>query len=107
MIPEVPGTTLLGAKKDSLDLPTRAVRAFAKENMKFAPPLEDMPRQTARTRRASSSAKIPDRADPADEGQGRQRHFAVGSGAAGEAGLLKMDFLGLKTLTVVREAART
>jgi DNA polymerase III subunit alpha len=47
MVPELPGTTLEKAKRDSVDF-REACRSSecAKQIMKFAPPLEDMPRQT-------------------------------------------------------------
>ncbi len=106
MIPEVPGTTLLSAKKDSLDFANACKsEPFAKEIMKYAPPLEDMPRQTGTHAAGVVIGEkplielIPLTKDK--DGNVISQWEAV---PLEEAGLLKMDFLGLKTLTVVREA---
>ena len=106
MIPELPGTTLTSAKKDSVDF-AQACRSneFAREIMKFAPPLEDMPRQTGTHAAGVVIGErplielVPLTKDK--DGNVISQWEAV---PLEEAGLLKMDFLGLKTLTVVREA---
>ncbi len=106
MIPELPGTTLTSARKDSVDF-AEACRAneYAREIMKFAPPLEDMPRQTGLHAAGVVIGErplielVPLTKDK--EGNVISQWEAV---PLEEAGLLKMDFLGLKTLTVVREA---
>jgi DNA polymerase-3 subunit alpha len=106
MIPEIPGTTLLSAKKDSVDF-AQACRTneFAKQIMKFAPPLEDMPRQTGTH---AAGVVIGERPliemVPLTKDKEGNVIAQWESGPLEEAGLLKMDFLGLKTLTVVREA---
>ena len=106
MIPELPGTTLAKAKKDSVDF-AQACRTneFAKEIMKFAPPLEDMPRQTGTH---AAGVVIGERPlvemVPLTKDKEGNVIAQWESGPLEEAGLLKMDFLGLKTLTVVREA---
>ena len=106
MIPEVPGTTLEKAKKESVDF-REACHAndAARQIMQFAPPLEDMPRQTGTHAAGVVIGErplielIPLTKDK--EGNVISQWEAV---PLEEAGLLKMDFLGLKTLTVVREA---
>ncbi len=106
MIPELPGTTLAKAKKDSVDFAQACkTNEFAREIMKFAPPLEDMPRQTGTH---AAGVVIGERAlielVPLTKDKEGNVIAQWESGPLEEAGLLKMDFLGLKTLTVVREA---
>ncbi|MGD9782277.1 MAG: DNA polymerase III subunit alpha [Kiritimatiellia bacterium] len=106
MVPEIPGTTLESARRDSHDF-DEACRTVecAKQIMKFAPPLEDMPRQTGTHAAGVVIGEkplielVPLTKDK--EGNVISQWEAV---PLEEAGLLKMDFLGLKTLTVVREA---
>ena len=106
MVPEVPGTTLLSAKRDSVDF-AQACRGepFAREIMKYAPPLEDMPRQTGTHAAGVVIGEKPliDLVPLTKDKEGNVISQWE-SGPLEEAGLLKMDFLGLKTLTVVREA---
>ena len=106
MIPEVPGTTLEKARSESVDFREACETAdYAKRIMKFAPPLEDMPRQTGTHAAGVVIGEkplielIPLTRDK--EGNVISQWESV---PLEEAGLLKMDFLGLKTLTVVREA---
>ena len=106
MIPELPGTTLDKALKDSVDF-AQACRTneYAREIMKFAPPLEDMPRQTGTH---AAGVVIGEKAlielVPLTKDKEGNVIAQWEAGPLEEAGLLKMDFLGLKTLTVVREA---
>jgi DNA polymerase III subunit alpha len=106
MVPELPGTTLEKAKKDSVDF-REACRTSecARQIMKFAPPLEDMPRQTGTH---AAGVVIGERPlidlIPLTKDKDGNVISQWESGPLEEAGLLKMDFLGLKTLTVVREA---
>ena len=106
MIPEVPGTTLAKAKKDSVDFATACKTSeFAREIMKYAPLLEDMPRQTGTH---AAGVVIGEQAlrelIPLTKDKEGNVISQWEAGPLEEAGLLKMDFLGLKTLTVVREA---
>jgi DNA polymerase III subunit alpha len=106
MVPEVPGTTLEKAQRESVDF-KEACRSSecAKAIMKFAPPLEDMPRQTGTH---AAGVVIGERPlielVPLTKDKDGNVISQWESGPLEEAGLLKMDFLGLKTLTVVREA---
>lgn len=106
MVPEVPGTTLEKAKRESVDFRDACrTSECAKQIMQFAPPLEDMPRQTGTHAAGVVIGErplielIPLTKDK--DGNVISQWEAV---PLEEAGLLKMDFLGLKTLTVVREA---
>ena len=106
MIPEVPGTTLAKARKDSVDFATACKNnEFAREIMKYAPLLEDMPRQTGTH---AAGVVIGEQAlrelIPLTKDKEGNVISQWEAGPLEEAGLLKMDFLGLKTLTVVREA---
>ena len=106
MIPEVPGTTLASAKKDSVDFADACqANEFAREIMKFAPPLEDMPRQTGTHAAGVVIGEKPlIELIPLTKDKDGNVISQWESVPLEEAGLLKMDFLGLKTLTVVREA---
>ena len=106
MIPEVPGTTLEKARRESVDFRDACkTNECAKQIMKFAPPLEDMPRQTGTH---AAGVVIGERPlmelIPLTKDKEGNVISQWESGPLEEAGLLKMDFLGLKTLTVVREA---
>jgi len=106
MVPEVPGTTLAKARKDSLDF-ANACRSdpLAKQIMQFAPPLEDMPRQTGTHAAGVVIAERPlIELVPLTKDKEGNVISQWESNPLEEAGLLKMDFLGLKTLTVVQEA---
>lgn len=106
MVPEVAGTTLETARRDSVDF-REACRASecGKLIMKYAPPLEDMPRQTGTH---AAGVVIGERPlidlVPLTKDKDGNVISQWEAGPLEEAGLLKMDFLGLKTLTVVREA---
>ena len=106
MVPEVPDTTLESAQRDSVDF-REACRGSecGKLIMKYAPPLEDMPRQTGTH---AAGVVIGERPlielVPLTKDKDGNVISQWESGPLEEAGLLKMDFLGLKTLTVVREA---
>ncbi len=106
MIPEVAKTTLESARRDSVDF-AQACRQneFAREIMQYAPPLEDMPRQTGTHAAGVVIAERP-LIDliPLTKDKDGNVISQWESGPLEEAGLLKMDFLGLKTLTVVQEA---
>lgn len=106
MVPEMPGTTLASARRDSVDFREACQTSeCGKRIMEFAPPLEDMPRQTGTHAAGVVIGEkplielIPLTKDK--EGNVISQWESV---PLEEAGLLKMDFLGLKTLTVVREA---
>ncbi len=106
MVPEVPGTTLEKAKRESVDF-ANACRSEpgAREIMKFAPPLEDMPRQTGTHAAGVVIGEKPlIELVPLTKDKEGNVISQWESGPLEESGLLKMDFLGLKTLTVVREA---
>ena len=106
MIPEAPGTTLDSALKDSVDF-SKACKGeeFARQIMEFAPPLEDMPRQTGTHAAGVVIGEKPlIELIPLTKDKDGNVIAQWESGPLEEAGLLKMDFLGLKTLTVVREA---
>ena len=106
MVPEIPGTTLESARRDSHDF-DEACRTVecAKQIMKFAPPLEDMPRQTGTHAAGVVIGEKPlIELVPLTKDKEGNVISQWESGPLEEAGLLKMDFLGLKTLTVVREA---
>ena len=106
MIPETAGTTLQKALRESVDFREACeTNEYAKQIMKFAPPLEDMPRQTG-----THAAGVVIGERPLIEllPLTKDKEGSVISqweaGPLEAAGLLKMDFLGLKTLTVIREA---
>lgn len=106
MVPEVPGTTLEKAKRDSVDFRDACrTSEYAKQIMQFAPLLEDMPRQTGTH---AAGVVIGERPliemIPLTKDKDGNVISQWEAGPLEEAGLLKMDFLGLKTLTVVREA---
>ena len=106
LIPEDPGTTLASAKRDSEEF-ARAIATedYAKRIMHFAPDLENSPRQTG-----IHAAGVVIGEKPLIEfiPLTRDKDGAViaqwEAVPIERAGMLKMDFLGLKTLTVVREA---
>ncbi|MDR0993497.1 MAG: DNA polymerase III subunit alpha [Verrucomicrobiota bacterium] len=106
LIPDSPGTTLASAKRDSADFARAcATEEVARRIMHYAPDLEDMPRQTG-----IHAAGVVIGEKPLIEFIPLTRDKegnVVAQWEAGpleDSGLLKMDFLGLKTLTVVREA---
>ena len=106
MIPEVVGTTLESARRTSVDF-REACRTedCAQQIMQFAPPLEDLPRQTGTHAAGVVIAEKPliELVPLTKDKDGNiitQWEYVP----LEEAGLLKMDFLGLKTLTVIREA---
>ena len=106
MIPEAAGTTLEKARRDSLDF-ANACKAdpAARQIMKYAPPLEDMPRQTGTHAAGVVIGEKPlIELIPLTKDKDGNVISQWESGPLEEAGLLKMDFLGLKTLTVVQEA---
>jgi len=106
MIPEVPDTTLETAKKDSVDF-ALACRTDenAKRIIKYASLLKDMPRQTGTHAVGVVIGEKPlIELVPLTKDKEGNVITQWESGPLEEAGLLKMDFLGLKTLTVVREA---
>lgn len=106
LIPEDPKTTLASAQRDSVDF-AKAIQTeeYAKRIMHFAPDLESMPRQTGMHAAGVVIGErplidfIPLTRDK--DGNVIAQWEAV---PLERSGLLKMDFLGLKTLTVVREA---
>ena len=106
MVPEVPGTTLEKALKESVDFAQACKNEpFARQIMKFAPPMEDMPRQTGTHAAGVVIGEKPlIELIPLTKDKDGNVISQWESGPLEEAGLLKMDFLGLKTLTVVREA---
>jgi len=106
MIPEVPGTTLAKAKKESVDFKHACqTDEYARQIMKFAPLLEDMPRQTGTHAAGVVIGEKPlMELIPLTKDKEGNVIAQWESGPLEETGLLKMDFLGLKTLTVVKEA---
>jgi len=106
MIPEVPGTTLAKAKMASVDF-AHACKTDenAKKIMEFADLLEDMPRQTGTHAAGVVIGEKPlIELVPLTKDKEGNTIAQWESGPLEETGLLKMDFLGLKTLTVVQEA---
>lgn len=106
LIPDAPGTTLASALKDSTDFAAACkTDPYAKEIMKYAPALEDMPRQTGIH---AAGVVIGERPLIETIPLSRDKSGSVisqwESVPLEQAGFLKMDFLGLKTLTVIREA---
>ncbi|MDD2240305.1 MAG: DNA polymerase III subunit alpha [Kiritimatiellae bacterium] len=106
MVPEVPGTTLESAQRESVDFRDACLTSeCAKQIMTFAPPLEDMPRQIGTH---AAGVVIGERPliemIPLTKDKDGNIISQWEAGPLEESGLLKMDFLGLKTLTVVREA---
>jgi DNA polymerase III subunit alpha len=106
MVPETPGTTLAKAKQESVDFRDACrENPFAKQIMEFAPPLEDMPRQTGTHAAGVVIGEMPlIELIPLTKDKEGNVISQWEAGPLEQAGLLKMDFLGLKTLTVVREA---
>lgn len=106
LIPDDPKTTLSSALADSADFAAACKSdPYAREIMKFAPPLEGMPRQTGIH---AAGVVIGDQPLIEVIPLSRDKSGAVISQWEAvpleQAGFLKMDFLGLKTLTVIREA---
>ncbi len=106
MVPEVAGTTLEKALNTSVDFKTACkTEPYAIEIMKYAPQLEDMPRQPGTH---AAGVVIGDKPllelVPLTRDKDGNIISQWEAGPLEDLGLLKMDFLGLKTLTVVREA---
>mgnify|MGYP003614251054 FL=1 len=106
MVPEVPGTTLEKALNTSVDFKTACrTEPYAIEIMKYAPHLEDMPRQTGTHAAGVVIGEKPlFELVPLTRDKDGNVISQWEAGPLEDLGLLKMDFLGLKTLTVVREA---
>lgn len=106
MIPDAPGTTLASACEDSGDFKEAIVHnEYAREIMKYAPQLEDMPRQTGVHAAGVVIGDMPlMEFIPLMHDKEGSTVAQWEAGPLEMAGLLKMDFLGLKTLTVVAEA---
>lgn len=106
LIPDAPGTTLEKALKGSMDF-ARACEQdpVAQQIMHYAFDLEDMPRQTGVHAAGVVIGEKP-LIDFIPLTRDKEGNIVAQweSGPLEDAGLLKMDFLGLKTLTVVREA---
>ncbi len=106
MIPDVVGTTLESARRTSADFREACQHDdCARQIMAFAPPLEDLPRQTGTHAAGVVIADKPliELVPLTKDKDGNiitQWEYVP----LEQAGLLKMDFLGLKTLTVIREA---
>ena len=106
LIPAAPGTTLASALTDSKEFADACkTNAYAKEIMKYAPLLEDMPRQTGIHAAGVVIGEKP-LIDIIPLSLDKEGHVISQweSVPLEEAGLLKMDFLGLQTLTIIREA---
>ena len=106
LIPDDPKTTLSSALHDAADFANACkTDAYAREIMKYAPPLEGLPRQTGIH---AAGVVIGDQPLIQVIPLSRDKSGAVISQWEAvpleQAGFLKMDFLGLKTLTVIREA---
>ena len=106
MIPEVAGTTLESATKESVDFRDACrSNSCCQDIMQFAPHLEDMPRQTGTHAAGVVIAERPlIELIPLTKDKDGNVISQWEATTLEEVGLLKMDFLGLKTLTVVREA---
>lgn len=107
LIPESPGTTLKKALKESPDF-KRACESdpVARDIMKYAPKLEGLPRHAG-----MHAAGVVIGEKPLIEIIPMTRERKEGmtvvqyeKGPTEEIGLLKMDFLGLKNLTIIQEA---
>ncbi len=107
MVPETPGATLEQALIENPDF-KRAVQqdATAKEIMKYARVLEGLPRHTG-THAAGVVIGEKPLIDilPLSRDKDKQVITQFEMKPMEAIGLLKMDFLGLKTLTVIQEAA--
>ncbi len=106
LIPSDPGTTLAKALEGSPEFAAACQNdPYAKEIMKYAPLLEDMPRQTGIHAAGVLIGEKP-LIDIIPLSLDKEGHVISQweSVPVEKAGLLKMDFLGLKTLTVIREA---
>ena len=105
LIPEGAGVTLASALESSKEFADECKKpGYAREIMRYAPYLEEMPRQTGTHAAGVVIGEqplinfIPLMRDK--EGSVQAQWEAV---PLEEIGLLKMDFLGLKTLTVIKE----
>ena len=106
LIPATPGTTLTSALNDSKEFADACKNnECAREIMKYAPLLEDMPRQTGIHAAGVVIGEKP-LVDIIPLSLDKEGHVISQweSVPLEEAGLLKMDFLGLQTLTIIREA---
>jgi DNA polymerase-3 subunit alpha len=107
MVPETPGATLAEALEKNPDF-KRATKqdATAQEIMKYAPILEGLPRHTG-THAAGVVIGEKPLIDilPLARDKDKQVITQFEMKPMEAIGLLKMDFLGLKTLTVIQEAA--
>ena len=106
MVPETPGMTLEKAMEANPEFKTAcASNEHAKEIMKYAPVLEGLPRNPGVHAAGIVMGEkplaeiVPLSKDK--EGQPITQYEMV---TVEQTGLLKMDFLGLKTLTVIQEA---
>jgi DNA polymerase-3 subunit alpha len=107
LIPETPGTTLKKALKESPDF-ALACRTdpTARAIMKYAPRLEGLPRHTGMHAAGVVIGEKPliEIIPLTKERKEGMTVVQFEKGPTEEIGLLKMDFLGLKNLTIIQEA---
>lgn len=107
LIPDGPNVSLKAAMEASEDFAKEAATpgSYLSEILRYAPPLEDAPRQTGTHAAGVIIGEqklfnfIPLMRDKEGNVQAQWESVPLE-----EIGLLKMDFLGLKTLTVIQEA---
>jgi DNA polymerase-3 subunit alpha len=109
MVPETPGATLEQALSENPDFKRAcATDPTAREIMKYAPVLEGLPRHTG-THAAGVVIGEKPLIDilPLSRDKDKQVITQFEMKPMEAIGLLKMDFLGLKTLTVIQEAVES